>query len=482
MTLIPIRIDVDIQPFTPQPALPLPPEYLNLGINPALPAYKTPDQTPAYRLKDIFLWNLHETLITPDQFATILIHDLDLPSNVGLVAEISKQIRSQLEEYAGVALHPLFHSTDNSAAANGTAQSAIQGTTNGSGSASSTPAPTPLTNGLVNGNSTPTRTLHTNNNEIKATASPVPPPADGEPEPDDTYRCVVSLNINLQNKLYPDKFEWSLLHPPGYAERFAKQTCADMGLHGEWVPAMAHAIYEAVLRLKKEACEAGGLVSKGYGAEVDNMSLNEAGAGWRYDHETLGVEWEPKLEFLSKEQIEKKEGDSERQLRRLRRETARFSSTANMAGGTPSQSVPDEEQALGRGERAKKKRRFRSASPQGRGTPEVGAAGYGGGGVGLLNDWERQSWRCSHCLVFGSAVWGVRDGPRGPRVCFFPSHAYNGIVVCATSTNKYHSLSATTAAWPLSVTNVFHRGPRIFILQICRSDANKRILSTFYFA
>ena len=414
MTLIPIRIDVDIQPFTPQPALPLPPEYHNLGINPALPAYRAPDQTPAYRLKDIFLWNLHETLITPDQFATILVHDLDLPSNAGLVAEISKQIRSQLEEYAGVALHPLFHSTDTAAMTNGKIQQTIPPTKNGTTSAASTPAATPLTNGHLNGTSTPIKEPVPNNYEITATASPILPPLGREPDPDDTYRCIVSLNINLQNKLYTDRFEWSLLHPPGFAERFAKQTCADIGLFGEWVPAIAHAIYEAVLRLKKEACESGGLFSKGYGSEIDNMSLNESGAGWRYDHETLGLEWEPKLEFLSKEEIEKKEGDRERQLRRLRRETARFSSTANI---TPVQSVVEEEQALGRGERAKKKRRFRSASPQSRRTPEVGAAGYGGGGVGLLNDWERQTWRCSHCLVFGSAVWGVRDGPRGPRVC-----------------------------------------------------------------
>lgn len=33
---------------------------------------------------------------------------------------------------------------------------------------------------------------------------------------------------------------------------------------------------------------------------------------------------------------------------------------------------------------------------------------------------ERQTWRCSHCLVHGSAVWAVRDGPIGPRVTFSP--------------------------------------------------------------
>ncbi len=188
----------------------------------------------------------------------------------------------------------------------------------------------------------------------------------------------------------------------GYAERFAKQTCADMGLAGEWVPAMAHAIYESVLRLKKEACESGGLVGglNGYGAEIDNMAASDTGAGWRFDNEHLGDEWEPKIERLSKEEIEKREGDRERQLRRLRRETARFSSTTNMAGGVPDEKrrMEDEDTPMGRGERSKKKRRFRSLSPQGRGTPEVGSAGYGGGGVGVLNDWY-----VSLCLRRGGA-------------------------------------------------------------------------------
>ncbi|KYK58563.1 hypothetical protein DCS_05580 [Drechmeria coniospora] len=244
--------------------------------------------------------------------------------------------------------------------------------------------------------------------------------------PDDTYRCIVNLNLNLASMLYTDKFEWSLLHPPGTAEAFAKVTCADLGLTGEWVPAMTHAIYEAVLRLKKEACEAGGLVGGWGGAQQDllNDAANGAEAGWRYDPEHLADDWEPKVEFLSKEEIEKREGDRERQVRRLRRETARFSSTAGMLGGTPFAATPFagpvevEEERMGRGERSKKKRRFRSLSPLGRGgtpggrgTPDVG--GYGGGGA--LTDLERISWRCSHCRVWGTSVWAVRDGPSGPK-------------------------------------------------------------------
>ena len=450
LTLIPIRIDLDIPSFTPHPALPLPSDAQAFGINPALPAYKTPDPTPPYRLKDVFLWNLHETLITPDQFAMTLVHDLDLPNAAGLAIQISNQIRQQLEEYAGVALHPLFHSANNTTS-NGTAVESVQAqvprdqSANSADRRPSNPAAngvngTPRTNGGIPSGK--------ESSAITAVATLYPMPMSGDYSPDDTYRCIVTLNINLLNKLYTDKFEWSLQHPPGVAEIFAKQTCADIGLAGEWIPAMTHAIYEAVLRLKKEACESGGLLGgNGYGGEIDNLALEGQEAGWRFDNEHLADEWEPKLEILSKEEIEKREGDRERQIRRMRRETARFSSTTNLAGGPPTQGgyfdqPPETEMPMGRGERSKKKRRFRSLSPVGRGgtpggTPDTGAAGYGGGGG--LNDWyvklpeksgrpngelidggnrERQTWRCSHCLVHGSAVWAVRDGPNGPRVRF----------------------------------------------------------------
>jgi chromatin structure-remodeling complex subunit SFH1 len=150
------------------------------------------------------------------------------------------------------------------------------------------------------------------------------------------------------------------------------------------------------------------------------------GAGWRFDEDGLGHDWEPKIEVLSKEEIEKREGDRERQLRRARRETARF--TTSYALQTQSSGLADlfsgglgssqqvgggEDERMGRGERSKKKRRFRSLSPVGRETPEV--AGFGGTS-GQLTDGERQYWRCSHCQVWGSAIWGVRDGPSGHRV------------------------------------------------------------------
>ncbi|KAL2131934.1 hypothetical protein VTI74DRAFT_4436 [Chaetomium olivicolor] len=439
LTLIPIRIDLDIPAFTPAPPLPA------LGpVDLSHPFYKPQEPTVPYRLRDTFLWNLHESLITTDMFATQLVQDLDIPNRASAIAEISKQIRTQLEEYAGVALHPLFHTHTSRANAPEPAKDAA------------TPAPTTLPSlsradtpvGGSNVPSTPSKqpagpatpaVVQTSQGEVTAAASPIPLDTD-DFSPDDTYRCIINLNINLSSQVYTDKFEWSLLHPPGTAEQFAKQTCADLGLHGEWIPAMTHAIYEAVLKLKKEACEAGGLVagwavssggSVTGGAEFPNdaaVTAGGEGAGWRYDPEHLADEWEPKLETLSKEEIEKREGDRERQIRRLRRETARFSSNTGMAGGVPigfafSGLIEQEEERMGRGERSKKKKRFRSLSPLGRsgtpggrGTPAAaggGGEGYGGGGT--LTEAERTTWRCSHCKVWGTSVWAVRDGPFGPR-------------------------------------------------------------------
>ena len=442
LTLIPIRIDLDIPSFLPHAALPLPMEPQSYGINPTLAAYRHPDPTPAFRLKDHFLWNLHETLITPEIFALSLVNELDLPNHNALAVQIGGQIRQQLEEYAGVALHPLFHST-NSSQQNGVltkpTQTAFSRDQSQTPAGPSTPGPGGL-NGFL-GPSVST-VLARAGNSIAAAATPMPVGPPDIDNPDDAYRCIITLNINLLNKLYTDKFEWSLLHPPGAAEDFASHTCADLGLTGEWIPAIAHAIYEAVLRLKKEACESGGLVG---GGEIDNLALEGWESGWRYDPESLADEWEPKVEMLSKEEIEKREGDRERQIRRLRRETARFSSTTNLNVGTPTPGYFDQpdlsETPMGRGERIKKKRKLnmfgREDTPGDTGASD---AGYGGSGGGAPTEWyvgaeltiydvlmerrEKQSWRCHHCYIHGSAVWSIRDGPAGPRVSSFLSLLY----------------------------------------------------------
>jgi chromatin structure-remodeling complex subunit SFH1 len=86
----------------------------------------------------------------------------------------------------------------------------------------------------------------------------------------------------------------------------------------------------------------------------------------------------------------------------------------------------DETPVFGRGERAKKKRRFRSLSPLAKaGTPDVSnsaGAAWGGENSKLTED-EKRSWHCRHCYIPAGAVWAVRDGPLGPRVSSFQPQA-----------------------------------------------------------
>ncbi|CAZ84818.1 unnamed protein product [Tuber melanosporum] len=299
------------------------------------------------RIHDSFLWNLNETLITPDNFAITTCVDLDLPLQP-YASMISAAIRDQISEYAPVATIPISEES-------------------------------------------------------------------GE------MRVVCNLNVNLGERVYTDKFEWDLtggLSP----EYFAKSVAADLGLTGEFIPAIAHAIYEFCLQKKKDLCETG------ITPELENDAHRpETEAGWRVDLESLGAEWESRVETLTREEIDKREGDREREIRRLRRDTARLGGTPGGVimpshwGPGASNDVGGEEQ-MGRGSRVKRKRQ-RSFSPPARGTPtrtpshQQGNGINGSGGIlnGGLTEWEKQNWRCSWCFITGTGTWGVREGPDGPK-------------------------------------------------------------------
>ncbi|KAF8461886.1 hypothetical protein BDZ91DRAFT_735992 [Kalaharituber pfeilii] len=345
----------------------VPPSFLNrseaqLHEASLLPEHLVPikldmDIDSSRRLKDTFLWNINETLITPDHFAMTMCMDLDLPPHP-FSAQIAAAIRTQVEEYAAVATMPL------------------------------------------------------------------PPGAE--------FRTIINLEICLRKFLYMDKFEWDVasISPPPPAsdspdantpaltpESFARATCADLGLTGEFIPAIASAIYEAALSHKKGILESGGVPA----APPENDAAYSAEAGWRIDQENLGAGWAPRMLTLTKEDLEKREGDRERQIRRLRRETNRFGANSvglGLGGGSVFGDLGDFETPgrEGRGERKKRKRNRSLSPPAGRGTPMAnGGSSMGTAGPGSMAEWERANWRCTWCSVPGTSTWAIRDGPFGPK-------------------------------------------------------------------
>lgn len=68
---------------------------------PSLVPIRVEFETETHRVRDCFVWNLHENLIKPEAFAKTFCADLDLP--VIWEDTVTNQIRAQLEEHEGVA-------------------------------------------------------------------------------------------------------------------------------------------------------------------------------------------------------------------------------------------------------------------------------------------------------------------------------------------------------------------------------------------
>ncbi|KAF8586301.1 SNF5-domain-containing protein [Ramaria rubella] len=254
-------------------------------------------ETDTHRIRDAFVWNLHEQIISPAAFARIFCSDLDLPAHP-YAEQVEGAIRSQIEEWEGVAgvdLRP------------------------------------PLSQ---------------------------PPLDDEEGEEVPDCRVILEIDVQIATQHLLDHIEWDLLSPLT-PEAFARTLCADLGLSGESAPLIAHAIHEEILRHKRDAIEwsvigAGEAVSFEPEEEKDRPR-DRSGMSLVKDKTGLGIgigfgkrgegkgprplkgvfrdwsemeEWGTKLEELSAEEVERKEIERERAARRLRRETSRFQTTA----------------------------------------------------------------------------------------------------------------------------------------------------------
>ena len=129
---------------------------------------------------------------------------------------------------------------------------------------------------------------------------------------------IINLTSNLDSKLYEDTFEWNLNDDSLCPEQFAELAVQDLGLKRELVPAIAHSLHESLLKVKKDWLE--GHLNQ---AQVENKAAFGYTSGIRLDIDTLGANWFPKVEVLSQWEIEKREIEKERNMRRLKRESAK---------------------------------------------------------------------------------------------------------------------------------------------------------------
>ncbi|KAK1218575.1 Chromatin structure remodeling complex protein sfh1 [Marasmius sp. AFHP31] len=275
--------------------------------------------TETHRIRDCFVWNLYDDTVKPELFATIFCNDLDLPHKPW-VETVSNQIKAQLEDCEGVATMEL--GMDGAVDLDAQAESLS----------------------LLDDN-----TMQVDENDANAI-----------PE----CRVILSIDVQIANYHLLDHIEWDLLSPLS-PEAFATTLCKELGLSGEAIPLVAHAVHEELIKHKKDAVEWGVIGGpterelRNTPANTENVKRDKSGAGLMKDKTGLGLAWgrapkdgrgpkplrsvwrdwaeaeeyRTRFEELTQEEVERRELERERAARRLRRETSKFQSNLLGLGG-----------------------------------------------------------------------------------------------------------------------------------------------------
>ena len=137
--------------------------------------------------------------------------------------------------------------------------------------------------------------------------------------------ACLQLDVQIYTHILRDRIEWDLSSPLPPA-LFAKQYCSDLGLTGEAIPLVAHAITDELLKHKKDALELE-LFSDTHPEEQAKWEKGGAG-GLRVNnrHGAKGLvavwrDWSEREEFgpvlveLTMEEMEKRELERNREAR-----------------------------------------------------------------------------------------------------------------------------------------------------------------------
>ncbi|CAL4082475.1 unnamed protein product [Meganyctiphanes norvegica] len=117
-------------------------------------------------------------------------------------------------------------------------------------------------------------------------------------------RIVIKLNIHVGNISLNDQFEWDISDPENSPEDYANRYCAELGLGGEFVTAIAYSIRGQIFWHQRTCAFSESPLPC---VEVPFRSQSEAD------------QWTPFMETLTDAEMEKKIRDQDRNTRRMRR-------------------------------------------------------------------------------------------------------------------------------------------------------------------
>lgn len=230
--------------------------------------------TETHRIKDVFLWNLHEQLVSPYQFAHIFLQDLELPTQ-----PYAEQIESLIIQQLSDAMSVLDHQGDGherlvhlKTAARERERKKLEAEAEQrrrAAMAASDGTPMPRKRGRPRKYPVPEPPEPHAETPAPLSAPPVAPtpaltPSDevhasdalAKIDAEDDLRVIVEYEVQLARYMLRDRLEWDLCST-WTPELFAHSLVRDLGLPLESGMLISHALREQLLHHRRAAMELG---------------------------------------------------------------------------------------------------------------------------------------------------------------------------------------------------------------------------------
>ncbi|KAM0793241.1 hypothetical protein ACM66B_000705 [Microbotryomycetes sp. NB124-2] len=251
-------------------------------------------ENEAYKIRETFTWNLNETAITPEMFASHMIEDLRVPY-APFFREIVAQIRRHIEDARLTDSYTTHLDSQYHEARERNRRWFVERAS----------APDAVLD--AQGGDSPEDPAAALVASVEA--------ADG---PDRELRIVIKLDITQDNVQIVDKFEWDVSDSLNSPEEFAEIYAADLGLTGEFKTAIAHSIREQLDVYVRSLCIIGYVPGTFItDEELRSEFLAHVAEPVREDPS----EFTPLINYLTPEELERNDREREREVRRKRRQT-----------------------------------------------------------------------------------------------------------------------------------------------------------------
>ncbi|GAA5908806.1 hypothetical protein JCM8208_006794 [Rhodotorula glutinis] len=262
-----------------------------------------------YKLRDTFTWNLRETSITPEIFASHLCADMRLPPDP-FVRDITAAVTKQIAD-AQLSANYVDHLADGLDEAREEGRAWLEARARRRTRAGK--------EHVEGGEDEEMRAGEGAEDEDEKPLELAEVPV-VEAGASDELRVAIKLDITLDSIQLVDKFEWDLSSPSSSPETFAEAFAAELGLTGEFRTAIAHSIREQVEFYTRSLCilgyKKGGIVVE---EDLRRDLLPPVPADtFRTD---TADDFTPLLNQLTADEVERFDREHEREIRRKRRQT-----------------------------------------------------------------------------------------------------------------------------------------------------------------